>query len=462
MKIIFINPSLRPNAKRRLLPVGVAYVMTAVEKAGFGFELIDMDINDMSMEGLEEILGHSEFDICALGCIVTGYRFVKQIADIAKNVNPRCTVIAGNSVATSIPESLLHNTKVDIAVLGEADITMVKLLGVLERKGRLADVKGVAFKSGDEIVFTDKRAVVTDINALDFPNWDIFDLDKYNEYGKVNANCFSRDNVLSFPLNSARGCPYSCTFCYHVFKGEKYRRYSENLIIKEIERLHYRYNCDFICFWDELTLPNIKVVKSLAARIGALDFKIGWRAISRGGIFRKEHIGLIRELRDIGCESISFSLENASPEILRAINKRMSVEQFIVQAKALWAGGVVPLTSVIFGYPQETPESIKMTLKVCEECNIYPSVGFLLPLPGTPIYEWARANKYIEDEVAYLEKIGDRQDFHINLTKMSDEELVGTAEEGLRELAHKQGLELESVFKTTTYQKPTAKALQIN
>ncbi len=48
MKIIFINPSLRPNAKRRLLPVGVAYVMTAVEKAGFGFELIDMDIDEMS------------------------------------------------------------------------------------------------------------------------------------------------------------------------------------------------------------------------------------------------------------------------------------------------------------------------------------------------------------------------------------------------------------------------------
>lgn len=170
MKIIFVNPSLRPNSKRRQLPVGLAYVMTAAEKAGFEFELIDMDINHISMEDLEEILGHSEFDICALGCIVTGYRFVKQIADIAKNVNPRCTVIAGNSVATSIPESLLHNTKVDIAVLGEADITMVKLLGVLERKGRLADVKGVAFKSRDEIVIYETPGLGSiDIdNPLDF------------------------------------------------------------------------------------------------------------------------------------------------------------------------------------------------------------------------------------------------------------------------------------------------------
>ena len=72
-------------------------MMTAVEKAGFGFELIDMDINGMSMEDLEEILGHSEFDICALGCIVTGYRFVKQIADIAYYIYIFGAIIASSA-----------------------------------------------------------------------------------------------------------------------------------------------------------------------------------------------------------------------------------------------------------------------------------------------------------------------------------------------------------------------------
>ena len=51
-------------------------------------------------------------------------------------------------------------------------------------------------------------------------------------------------------------------------------------------------------------------------------------------------------------------------------------------------------------------------------------------------------------------RVGDRQGFHINLTTMCDEELVTTVEEGLRKLATKLGLNLESVFKTTTYQKP--------
>ena len=68
MKIAFINPSLRPDAKRRLLPVGLAYVMTAVKNSGIEFDLIDMDINQLSMRDLEEILGRKTYDVFALGC----------------------------------------------------------------------------------------------------------------------------------------------------------------------------------------------------------------------------------------------------------------------------------------------------------------------------------------------------------------------------------------------------------
>jgi radical SAM superfamily enzyme YgiQ (UPF0313 family) len=132
----------------------------------------------------------------------------------------------------------------------------------------------------------------------------------------------------------------------------------------------------------------------------------------------------------------------------------MKVTDFIEQAQILWEGGVTPLTSIIFGYPQETPETIMQTLKVCELCNLFPSTGFLLPLPATPIYEWAKENGHIVDEVEYLERIGDRQDLHINLTKMTDAELLQVVETNLLALAKKHGLKLDSVFKTVTYQKP--------
>jgi anaerobic magnesium-protoporphyrin IX monomethyl ester cyclase len=74
MRIVFINPSLRPEAKRRQLPVGLGYILTAVKKAGFDFDLIDMDIDNLSMRHLEESLAEGSYDVIALGCIVTGFR----------------------------------------------------------------------------------------------------------------------------------------------------------------------------------------------------------------------------------------------------------------------------------------------------------------------------------------------------------------------------------------------------
>lgn len=454
MRIVFINSSLRPDAKRRQLPVGLAYIMTAVKRAGFEFDLIDMDINNLSMQDLEDMLGKTMYDVYAFGCIVTGFRFVRQIAEIVKTVNPVSTVIAGNSVATSVPDILLQNTKVDIAVMGEGDVTIVELLKAIENGKNIEEVQGIAFNRNGKIVYTLKRSVMPKLDDIGFPDWELFDLDKYYEYSTANVNVFSRDNVISFPLNSARGCPYRCTFCYHVFKGEKYRKYSAGKIVEEINRLHNKYNCDFISFWDELTFPSIKSVELLVDKLNGLDFQFSWDAPVRGDLLKMEHVGLIRELKNVGCDNLAFSLESASPEILIAMNKKLHVSQFVEQAKALWEGGVTPLTSIVFGYPQETPETIKRTLDVCEECNIYPSVGFLLPLPGTPIYEWAKDKGHINDEIEYLSRIGDRQDFHINLTSMSDDEFVDLVTNGLQELARKLGLQLESVYKTGTYKAP--------
>ena len=51
-KILFINPCLRYDAKRKYVPVGLAYILTAVEKARLEFELIDMDAYAISPGGV--------------------------------------------------------------------------------------------------------------------------------------------------------------------------------------------------------------------------------------------------------------------------------------------------------------------------------------------------------------------------------------------------------------------------
>ena len=66
---------------------------------------------------------------------MTGYKFVKSLSSKIKEQMPDTIIAVGNSVATSIPEELLKYTKVDIALLGEGDITDVELLDAI-RNGR--------------------------------------------------------------------------------------------------------------------------------------------------------------------------------------------------------------------------------------------------------------------------------------------------------------------------------------
>lgn len=458
MKTAYINICLRPDSARRQIPVGLAFVLTATARAGFEFDLIDMDIEPMTMNELREQLEQGNYDAVGLGCIVTGFHQTREIASIIKQVNPNTVIFAGNSVSTSVPELLLRNTDVDIAVIGEGDETVVELLRALESGSSLAGIPGLAYLEDGNYRFTGHRPLLPDLDAIGHPDWHLFDLEKYQNFGHVNSNTFGDfGEVRAFPLNTARGCPHNCTFCYHVFKGQKYRRYSDACIMEEIVRMRDALDINFFSLWDELSFPTPKSIEGFLEALGGLGFSVGWEATCRAGLFKKEHLQLIRDMKAMGCDSMSFSLENASEEILAAMHKNITVDAFIEQAKVLRKGGVVPTTSVIFGYPQETPESIAKTLEVCRQCGIYPSVGFLLPLPGTPIYDWANEQGIIGDEVDYLMRIGDRQDFHINLTQMSDEELVGTVSDGLEELAATLGIEVASVFKTTTYQ--TAKNL---
>jgi len=457
MKTLFINISLRPDAKRRQIPVGLGYILTAAHNAGFEFDLIDMDIDHISYNELEKLLIEKKYDVYLFGAIVSGFRIVREIASIIRKTNESAIIVAGNSVASSIPEILMEHTEVDIGVMGEGDITVVELLNCIKNRDDIKNVHGIFYKDGNRIHFTGQRPVETNLDVFGFPKWELFNLEKYFQNGEINTNSFDvQENIRWLPLSSGRGCPYSCTFCYITVRDDKrrYRRYSLDAIINEMERLHYKYGANYIRFWDDLTFPNRSILRKMVNRFKELDFKFYWDAPVRGDLFTRKDIDLLREVKSTGCDNLAFSLENADKEILKAIDKHLDVDQFIEQAKVLREANITPLTSIIFGYPQETPQSIRDTLEVCAEAGVYPSTGFLLALPGTAIYDQLKRDGLIGDEFEYLMSIGDRQDFHYNFTSMDDELFMKEVSDGLRKLAKMQGLEFDNPFKTVRYQKP--------
>lgn len=457
MNILVINVSLRPLSPLKLFPIGLGYITTAMKNAGFDFDLLDIDAHRHSEQDVENIIKKKKYDVVCMGCIITGYKMLKSLANIIKEYHPRATIIAGNSVATSIVDTLLTRTKVDIAVMSEGDETIVDLLSTLSISGRLEEVQGICFRKNNEIVRTSARPPIKDISALPFIDFSLFDVETYIATSQFAVNDplpIPRESVRALPINTARGCVANCDFCYHVFKGVPYRPRSPESIVTEIKQLKEKYDLNYILFWDELTFFSKKQTLALVEKILDEKLHIYWSALCRGNLFDKdEDVEIITKMKEAGCLSVGYSLESAEPSILKAMNKKVSVEQFSRQTQLFQKGGIHAVTSLVLGYPQETPESIKKTFDCCIENRIYPSAGYLLPQPGSGMYMYAMEHGFIRDEEEYLLKMGDRQDLRLNMTKMSDEEFEKHVFEGLRRCNEEMGIGLkdEELIKTLFY-----------
>jgi anaerobic magnesium-protoporphyrin IX monomethyl ester cyclase len=457
MNILVINVSLRPKSPVKIFPIGLGYITTAMKNAGFDFDLMDIDAHRYSDEETERLIRKKRYDVVCMGCIVTGYRIVKALVSVVRQCHPYCKIIVGNSVATSIVDTLLTRTKADIAVISEGDETIVDLLQTISKSGRLEEVQGICFKDGDKIVSTPPRKVIKDISSLPFIDFGVYDVEIYIDNAKYEVNDplpIPREEVRALPVNTARGCSSKCSFCYHVFKKCPYRYRSPESIVGEISALIEKYSLNYIHFWDELTFFSKKQTLELVQRILDENLHFYWTAQCRANLFtRDEDIEIIQKMKEAGCLGMGYSLESADADILKAMNKKISVGQFSKQTQLYQSAGVATWTSLVFGYPQETKETIKKTFDCCIENKIYPSAGYLLPQPCSPMYDYAIEHGFIGDEEEYLLRMGDRQDLRLNMTQMDDEELESAVVGGLKRCNEelKVGLKLEELIKTQYY-----------
>ena len=462
MKILFINPSLRPGTVHLFLPVGLGYVMTYVKKHGYKFDLLDIDVHNLTDQQVENYIQKNQYDVICMGSIVTHYKWMKWCINMIKSHQPECKIIVGNSLGGSIPEVLFKTTKVDIAIYGEAEITMIELLDAIKNnksmghpiepleelpnlnKGYPSTVKGkgiegIIFRYRDLVVNNGKRKAVKNIDDFPFPDWDLFEVEKYLNQGRKHrvqhAWHFKPEDAIVLPINTARGCVFKCTFCHYVFWHDPYRHRSAENVIAEIKQNQKKYGANFFNFWDELSFHKIGPAEKFVDELIKANLNIHWTCSIRADLLGKEvdakgnsipretRLNLAKKFVKAGCVAAGASLESGNDKILEAMNKRVKSNYFQEQVKICREAGLVSGTSIIIGYPQETKETIAETMQQLEKLKVYPSTGFLLALPETGMWDYAIKNGYIKDIDRYLTEITERQDFSLNMTKMTTEEM---------------------------------------
>ncbi len=447
--------------------MGLGAVMTYVKKAGYEFDLLDICVHDYSDDYVKSYIEKNTYDVVLFGSIVTHYKWIKWLVKTVKDAQPECKVVVGNSVAGSIWSLFLTKTSADVAVIGEGDATTKEILDRFKNKESLHGLQGIAFRDADgKIVLNDKR-IALNINELPMIDWELFEVPKYFEMtDKVGAwGAKDRDdgNWRTMPVSTARGCVFKCTFCHYVFWDDPYRHRTAESILSECKHNIDHYGANYINFWDDLSFSSINHCEKIVDGILESGMKFSWSAAIRADLLGnpkidyEKRLRVARKMKESGCISTGFSLESASPEILKMMNKKIEPHYFAEQVELLRKVGIVPSTSVVFGYPIETRETIKQTMEYCKSLQIYPSMGMLLPLPYTKMYDYAKEHGFIPDEDSYLESITERQDLCLNMTQMSDQELMDALKEGAASINQELnlGLSEDSFLKTGGYRKHT-------
>jgi len=199
------------------------------------------------------------------------------------------------------------------------------------------------------------------------------------------------------------------------------------------------------------------LLKDLLAYTEGDPHHMGTRPLRDAGFVAPHDAYLAQKFKAAGCLNLGFSLESGNREILEMMDKKIEPEYFYDQIAILKEAGITCSTSVVFGYPIETPETIKQTFAQCLEAGVYPSIGFLLPLPYTGMYKYAKEHGFIPDDDKFLDSITERQDLCLNMTKMSNEEVMGLIKTGAADLNRmlELGLAEDRLIKTGGYRNHT-------
>ncbi len=431
-RILFINLNPRPEWTRDRTLIyfnsGLCQVMTHVKRCGYQFDLLDFSVEPMGKAAFLQYVSKGGYDVAAFGGMVHTLWQMAELSEAIKSVSPATLVIIGGYATMLDNDRALHWTSADAAIRGEGEYALVDVLRRIERGETLAGIPGVAYRENGTVHGAAIRTPHTTLDQDHFPDWDMFDVEAYVQSGsRLRSHHLGtyRDRRF-FPVITTRGCPYSCTFCSNnsaIRAHNPYRRHSPEYIAAMIGELHDRYAINHFKFLDELSFLSRDDVVRLLDALEPLKLGVTYEAICRVGLFTEDDLALTRRMRSLGFERLFYSLESGSPKILKLMNKNISVEDFFRQKKVLDMAGISSGTNVIVGYPTETAEDIDLTFEACLRNGIMPSVCFLLPIPGSEMYDYALEKGYIEDEKDYIFNIGEQQYLKINMSALSDDRL---------------------------------------
>lgn len=420
-------------------PLGPLAVINALKKHGYeNIHFYNIDVLRPSREKAIEHIVSLHPDVVAISAPVsTAYDNCRFFSKELKKVLPNTRIILGGNMTASA-EIILRGTGVDYCVIGEGEKVTCELFDWIQTKNHPADlskIKGLAYMLEGRFVCTGYADQIPEQQIFDV-NWDMLDELSVQHYFtplneldplSVRYKYFFHDDIHALQsrgaeyakktiaiMSCSKGCIGRCTYCHRFIKG--IRIVPVDIVMRRIKELIHRFNIGAIEFSDECFGVSRQWLVDFCEAIGGLD--IVWRV---GGM-RVDAVTpeIIKMMKNAGCRTIVYGVESGSEQILKIMEKKVSLQQNINAIKWTVEAGLYTIPQLVIGMPGETTATIKETADFVANAMTISNlqnpgeVGmtFAQALPGTPLYEYARSVGIIgatpEAEEKYLIRISDK------------------------------------------------------
>ena len=409
MRILLINPPLRERVPAVHRPFGLASIAQMLRNAGHSPTIYDINSTRHTREEVAHYLPREEFDMVGVGGLITTYKYFTFLFPLLRETYKNTPLVLGGGGITSAPEVFMENLRPDYGVLGEGEYTMLELAN----GDNASDISGLVYYEADKLKFNPLRPLEKDLDKFGMGAIDLLDMDKY-----ANAVCHNHEKNRELSMVATRGCPRSCTFCYHVF-GRSCRYRSVEAVLDEMEYLVDKYKVESIMFSDELFTARKSYVMQFCEELLKRQIGAEWSCLGRVDTVDEEMMALMSRA---GCIHMGFGIESGSQRILDEMNKGVTVEQAADTMRLANRYFRTTRGSFIYGMPGENNESIAETIYWCASLRMRPTFYHLNPYPGTKVYR-DNFDKIMEkygNEHNYFSALGDASEFVINLTKYTD------------------------------------------
>ncbi len=334
----------------------------------------EVKILDLRVDAsLADTLSSFEPDLVGVTGYTTDVPRMRQICREVKSYHRGITVLGGYH-ATLCPQDFDYDF-IDVIVLGEGEIAFKELVSALVEKRDLSEVDGIIYRQQGRQVATKPRDLIADLDDLPLPARYLTDHYRSHYHFQFWGN--------PYIVETARGCPYRCTFCaVWKFHRGKCRFRTPESILKELETIPSR----IICFVDDNFLQDTRRAERLYELVKNNGNQAQyWIQARSDSIVKRPDI--IKKWAEIGLDSVLIGFEKFSDEELASLNKESSVRANEKAAHIL-QDNEIDIWGMFIVDPQWTKPDFDALIDYVHSLKIsFPTFTILTPLPGTAFFQ---------------------------------------------------------------------------